>query len=161
MKNLLLFLSVAVNGYFFIFAPKVLRVHTPSDILYVDAKKNQVTFEGNSDTLDFKSFQDMEKYVKDFTLEASAPSGYARDIRWQSMQGYITTEVHPAVTEDGKVISPVGTINLIYSGPNWGHDEMKDTTFVITTFNSVEARKAEYDECLECTYDMYVGYKKD
>lgn len=161
MKSLFLFLSIAVNGYFFFVAPKVLGVYTSSEILYVDVQKNRITFEGRADTLNFNSFKELNEYVEDFTADASAPSGYANDIRWQANQGYLTAEIHPALTEDGKVTSPVGCVNVIYSGPNWSHGADSDTTFVLTSFNRVDSYNAEYDECLSCTYEMYVAYRID
>jgi len=158
MRSALLFLSVIANGYF-LSTEKVLSIYTPSQILYVDVDKNQITFEGIADTVNFDSFEDMNYWVEDYTANSSAPSGYDNDLQWMSENGYITAQVEPCIAPNGDLISPVGTVKLYYNGANWAHNAMQDTSFMMVDFPNVAAFDAEYDECLECTYTVYVASK--
>jgi hypothetical protein len=142
--------------------PEVLTIYTANgDIVYADVINHIITYE-SSDKKDFcEGFEEFNTKIQELTAESSVISGYAEDLRYQIEEGYITITIHPQIQKDGSVISPVGKLDINYSGPNWAINPEVDTSFTIATLNGVDEFDSEYDECLSCTYTTYVAYKID
>jgi hypothetical protein len=141
--------------------PEILSIYTNQDIIYVDITNDMIRYESSEKLECFENFEELNKRVEELTAESSVISGYVEDLRYQIEEGYITITIHPQIQKDGSVTSPVGKLDINYSGPNWAINPEVDTSFTIATLKGVDEFDSEYDECLSCSYTTYVAYKID
>jgi hypothetical protein len=98
------------------------------DIAHIDSLT--VTFEVSSDSLIFCSRDDLNQYLEDQSAYATSIQGYAGDLDYLIRNGYVFART--VFNEDEQYT------DLIYKGPNWTVDATRDTSFIISTFNTVE-----------------------
>jgi len=150
----LIFLLIVMNKQ----DEKVLSIYTAQgDIVYVNLLTNDITYESKDTIESFNSFEGLNERIEELTAESSVISGYAEDLRYNIEEENITLEVTPLINENGKVISPVGEVKMIYQGPNWGINPEQDTTFTISTLKYSEERNITFDE-FDNIYHMYTCY---
>lgn len=137
---------------------KIFSIYLNEDLIHINLSKLIVFYESSDKTITFDSEEQLFEWIEDKSAKQNIPSGYADDIQFYIDQGFITCNIHPNINNKGEVISPVGKIDIWYSGPNWTEDSSRDTSYIISTFNSIEDYNVEYDEFLQNTYTMYVGY---
>ena len=143
---------------------RILSIMTANlDLIHVNLSKGYVSFEnpGKEDHMFFDSEKDMFDWIEQVTSEGTIPSGYKDDLQYNINNGYITAAVHADIDQNGRVISPVGKIELIYNGPNWTNGSEQDTTYKVCKFNTIDTYDVTYDEFEGKTYPMYLGYGID
>jgi len=165
-KNVLIAISVLINLYWFstlsIFQkeeePWFLSIYTTDDIIHV--YNNKIEFESDSTQTEFfENWEEVQDRVEELTSNASVITGYQEDLKYNIQQGYISLEIHPALTDKGDIIKKIGSIHMHYYGPNWALNPRVDTSFLIESFYHIDEFNAEYDEDLTRTYKMYVARK--
>lgn len=133
--------------------PEVLTIYTANgDIVYADVVNHIITYESSDKKEFFEGFEELNARIEDLTAESSVISGYAEDLRYNISQDYITLEIVPELDKNGKVISPIGKVKMLYEGPNWSINPEVDTTFEISTF--------KYNEEYDIKFDEFDGYYK-
>lgn len=167
-KNILIVISVLINVYWFSTLsffqekkePQILSIYTTDDIFHVNITDGIIEFESDSTlTESFDSFGQLQNRVEELTSNASVLTGYHDDLKYNIQQGYVSLEIHPALTDKGDIKKEIGAIHMYYYGPNWALNPRVDTSFLIESFYHIDEYNAEYDEDLTRTYKMYVAHK--
>lgn len=163
LKNTIIFMfisyivTILTFYYFYSSKPenkdKYLTIYTYEDIIYVNVNNNTVSTESSDDVKQFGDWNALTTYVEDITVKNILPSRYGQEIKYHINNGNIKLEIHPDLGKNGKVLSPVGFVNLVYDGPIW-EDDTRDTSYLLGQFFDVKRYSITYDEYGDKEFEM-------
>lgn len=110
--------------------PKTKHQYMIGNIAHINGLTISFENGGPLDTLMFPNEDALEQWREDQSVYDTCIHGYKDDLDFLVRQGYVWVRTVYNADEQYS--------ELVYDGPNWMVDGNKDTSYIITTFNTVE-----------------------